>query len=347
MKKWFFLLLIIISVTVLFLYINTSTKPTINPRNTPTPSEKPLLAYTFENLRKTTFPISNIKLNRPFSETPDSTAQIFYFETPVKPNSTDNNTVSGLMNIPKKSGKYPIIVLLRGFVPEEIYEPGVGTQHVAEAFAQHGFITLAPDFLGFGESSPTSADSFEARFQTYTTALTLLSSLSTLNDGLQASNSGISSDSTKIGIWGHSNGGHIALSILELSGLPYPTVLWAPVSKSFPYSILFYSDDSKDHGKALRLVLAHFERDYDVDLFSPINYYSWIKAPISIYQGDIDDAVPLQWSQDLASILKENNVSAAYHVFNGDHNMVPSWSEAVKSSISFFDSKFSTNDLVQ
>ena len=299
---------------------------------------KPLLAYTFENLRKTVFPKSKIVLDRSYSETATSTSQIFYFKTPKKPGSTEMDTVSGLMNMPKKPGTYPIIVMLRGFVPDNLFAPGVGTQHVAETLAQNGYITLAPDFLGFGESSLTSSDSFEARFQTYTTVLSLLSSLSTLNEGLEASYSGsITVDANKVGIWGHSNGGHIALSVLAISGKKYPTVLWAPVSKSFPYSILYYSDDADDHGKALRAVLANFEKDYDTDVFSPLNYYSWIQAPISIHQGTYDEAVPEKWSQDLELQLKNEKVDVAYHTYPGDHNMVPSWNEVVKDTISFYN----------
>lgn len=336
------LLCAIFTIAISFYFYFVSRKTSfVNLVKAPVPTEKPLLAYTFEKLKQTRFSKSNIRLDRPYSETADSTSQIFYFETPKSPSDMTMDTVSGLMNIPKKPGVYPVIIMLRGFVPDEMFQPGVGTEHVAEAFSQHGFITLAPDFLGFGQSSPPSKDSFEARFQTYTTSLTLLSSLSTLNDGLQASYSGtITADLTKVGIWGHSNGGHIALSALALSGVRYPTVLWAPVSKSFPYSILYYSDEADDHGKALRAVLANFEHDYNADLFSPINYFQWIKAPLSIYQGDIDAEVPQRWSQDLVTILKKEGVDTSYHSYHGDHNMTPSWSEVVKDSIDFYDKKF-------
>ncbi len=313
----------------------------VSPIGAPSPTEKPLLTYTFKNLKKTTFPKNQIRLDRPFSETENTSSQIFYFDVPKIPSGTAMDTVSGLMNIPKKPGIYPVIVMMRGYIPDEQYQPGAGTQHVAEELAQNGYITLAPDFLGFGESNPPSKDSFEARFQTYTTALTLLKSIATLNDGLQASYSGtITVDTSKIGIWGHSNGGHVALVTLELSDGTYPTVLWAPVSKSFPYSILYYSDEADDHGKALRVVLANFEHDYDADLFSPINYYSWIKAPISLHQGTFDKEVPEQWSQDLVSALKKDEIDVVYHTYPADHNMVPSWNDAVKDSVTFYETSF-------
>lgn len=310
------------------------------------PAPKPLLAYTFENLKKTSFTPTQITLENVVDENEDSVSQIFSYSVPKTPENKSLQRVSGITNIPKKSGKYPVIIMFRGFVPDNIYKPGIGTQRVAEVLAKDGFITLAPDFLGFATSASPSADPFENRFQTYTTALTLFSSLKTLNNGLDASYSGkIKADLNKIGIWGHSNGGHIALSALAISGVEYPSVLWAPVSTSFPYSILSYTDESDDQGKGLRKALANFEDLYDADLFSPTNYYKWIKAPIVINQGMGDQEVPYWWSDNLVSVLKKANISVDYFTYQGaDHNMLPgSWSDAVLNTVKFYKEKFSQN----
>ena len=234
--------------------------------------------------------------------------------------------------------------MFRGFIPNDIYKSGVGTQPTASVLARNGFITLAPDFLGFGRSASPSADPFENRFQTYVSSLTLLSSLPLLNEGLEVKYLGtISANLEKVGLWGHSNGGHIALSVLAISGSSYPTVLWAPVSKSFPYSILYYTDESDDQGKAMRKALASFEDIYNTDLFSPQRYYKWIKAPIEINQGANDQEVPYWWSDDLVETLKENDVDVTYFTYPGaDHNLQPSgWSEAVTNTIDFYKQEFS------
>lgn len=338
MKRLFIFLCTLLFIG-LFIYFLNPKLPLLSPLGKPTQNSNPLLAYTFENLKKTHFPISKIKFGRKVSETADSISQMFYFRVPQKPNSSDKLKISGLINLPKQNGTYPIIVMFRGYVPRNIYKPGIGTEPVAKEFVNHGFITLAPDFLGYGESASSSADGFEDRFQTYTTALTLLASLKSLNDGLNASYSGsISADMTKIGIWGHSNGGHIALATLAISGVNYPTVLWAPVSTAFPYSILYYTDESGDQGKALRKTLALFEKKYNTDLFSPPKYYSWIHAPIEINQGLNDHEVPFWWSDNLVKMLKKNPIDVTYLTYHGaDHNLLPNgWSRAVGNSISFY-----------
>lgn len=343
MKKilfFFCVLLIFLAGETYFLWQNFSVLFPPKPSEIP----KPLLAYSFENLKKTTFSTSNITLGEKVTPDASSFSQLFYFATPKKPNSKEMENVSGLLNAPSKPGRYPVIIMFRGFVPSEIYKPGVGTEPVAKQLAANGFITLAPDFLGFGQSASASADSFENRFQTYTTALSLISSISTLNAGLYASYSGsLSADLTKIGIWGHSNGGHIALATLEISGATYPTVLWAPVSTSFPYSILYYTDESDDQGKILRKVLAQFEKIYNTDVFSPPMYYQWIKAPLEINQGTGDMEVPYWWSDNLVKTLKKDGDDVTYNTYpSADHNMLPlsEWSQAVTNTISFYKKKF-------
>ncbi len=304
----------------------------------------PLLAYSFENLKKIKFSGSPITLGAVVSENADSFSQVFYFSVPKQPNSKVMEKVSGLMNIPKKAGQHPVIVMFRGYIPDSTYFPGAGTQPSAAVFAKNGFITLAPDFLGYGESASPSADPFENRFQTYTTALSLLASLPNLNSGLETVYAGtVSADLNKVGIWGHSNGGHIALSALEISGVTYPTVLWAPVSTSFPYSILYYTDESDDQGKALRKTLSGFETIYNTDLFSLTNYFNWIKAPLQINQGTADEEVPVWWSDALVKTLKNDDISTQYITYPGAaHNLLPSgWSDAVLNGIDFYNRQFS------
>ena len=335
------LLLIIVVLESWYIVKNNNFFKNSSKKNIVTP--KPLLAYTFDNLRKTKFPQTQITLGPVVSKNSDFISQIFYFSVPKKPNSKILERVSGLMNIPLKPGNYPVIVMFRGFVPSNIYKPGIGTQPVAAVLASHGYITLAPDFLGFGSSASSSADSFEDRFQTYTTALTLLSSLPTLNSGLSPDYKGeVTADLSKIGIWGHSNGGHIALSTLAISGVTFPTVLWAPVSVSFPYSILYYTDESDDQGMALRKALAKFETIYNTNLFSPPNYYKWIKAPIEVNQGTNDVEVPIWWSNNLVLTLKKNGLDVKYYTYsNSDHNMLPDgWSKAVLNTLAFYNSFF-------
>ncbi len=276
---------------------------------------RPLERYTIDNLSKANIQPSKIEIgdNHLFSFT------------------ADGKKVTGLINIPQGKGPFPVIVMFRGYVDQKQYKTGDGTRKVGEYFAKNGFITIAPDFLGYGGSDKESEDIFESRFQTYTTALALLKSISTIEPF----------DHKNIFIWGHSNGGQIALTLLEITGLSYPTVLWAPVSKPFPYSILYYTDESDDRGRLIRRELAKFEEDYDVELYSLTNYLDRIKAVLQIHQGTADDAVPVKWTDGLVKTLKEKDVDIKYFKYPGaDHYLQPAWNSVVDRDLAFFKKQF-------
>ena len=146
-----------------------------------------------------------------------------------------------------------------------------------------------------------------------------------------------------IGLFGHSNGGHIALAVLEITGSLYPTVLWAPVGKPFPYSILAFTDEFEDKGKALRKLISDFEKDYDITEYSIDNYFDWINAPIEIHQGLADREVPFWWSEELVAILKEKNKEVTYFTYPGeDHNFnAGTWSLLAERTLNFYLNSFS------
>lgn len=288
--------------------------------------EKPLEKYSILRLSGRVFTGSQIVLDQATATTSAYTVYTFHF-------LSDNKKVTGVAHVPYGKN-LPIIVQFRGYVDREKYYPGEGTQRSAEVYATNGFISLAPDFLGYGGSDMPSTDVFEERFETYTSALNLLASVKTLP----------MADPSKIGIWGHSNGGQIVLTVLEIlgqarlsAGRQVPAVLWAPVSKPFPYSILYYTDDVPDHGKLLRKKLAAFEQNYDTEKYSLTNYVDRIIGPVQLHQGTADASVPLAWSDALAKELEASNSAVNYFVYPGaDHNMVPSWNTVVARDVTFF-----------
>jgi dipeptidyl aminopeptidase/acylaminoacyl peptidase len=296
----------------------------------PTPTfiaPRTLDKYSLENLAKTEFQKSPITLGEKLFESSSYSAYLFSFLVDADLDQRAAKKVSGLINLPKGEGQFPAIILFRGYVDQETYTSGSGSKRAGEYFAENGFITLAPDFLGYGSSDKEAENIFEARFQTYVTALSLIESLDSVSGW----------DGKNIFIWGHSNGGQIAIALLEVSQKPYPTVLWAPVSKPFPYSVLYYTDESDDGGKLIRRELATFEDTYNVDYYSITNYFDRIKAPISLHQGTSDIEVPRFWSDELAEKLKDLVIDFEYATYPGaDHNLNPSWNSAISKSLNFY-----------
>jgi len=288
------------------------------------PTPKPLLVYTFDNLTNRKYEASKIEIGEEIEEYSGEKyeARLFSF-------LSDGKKVTGQINMPMttNSRKFPVIIMLRGYVDREIYRTGIGTNRAAGVLAANGYVTLAPDFLGYGGSDMPDDDVWWDRFNNPVIVMNLIASLENLEIV----------DTSRVGIWGHSNGGQIALSVLEISQANYPTSLWAPVTKPFPYSILYFTDEFSDRGKALRAEIARLEADYDVDEFSIDNYFDWIESPIQIHQGTNDEAVPLRWSNEFVDKMKDLEKEIEYFVWNGaGHNMEGSWSEVVIKDLDFF-----------
>lgn len=203
----------------------------------------------------------------------DYETQVFTFES-------EGRTISGTLNIPNPelSSLKKAVILVRGYAEEEGYYPGSGTWKVAWILANEGYATFSIDFLGYGLSDEESTDVLEARFVKVANVMDLIESVKALPWV----------DKENIGIWAHSNGGQIVLSVLETLGGNYPTVLWAPMTQTFPESVL----STIEADSPVKAVIQDFEKHYDSRRYAFENYYDWIEAPILIQQGTADEMVP-------------------------------------------------------
>jgi dipeptidyl aminopeptidase/acylaminoacyl peptidase len=331
-KIWLLLALLVIGIFGGYLFLVKSDSGIVSPLSVVTQNlEKPLDRYGLARLAEENFAGGKIVIEEVITEEDEYISYKFSYEV-------EGKRVTGQINIPTQEMPelgYPVIIMVRGYIDPETYKTGDGTRNAAAYFASSGYITLAPDFLGYGDSDQEDENSFSARVKRPVAILELLASIDSVENA----------NEDKIFIWAHSNGGQIALSVLEIIGQSQqwnqrmiPTVLWAPVGKPFPYSILYYTDEYADGGKALRRALAKFEEDYDVDLFSIHTYYDWISSPIQVHQGTVDDAIPIEWSDDLVEQLGALDKEITYFVYQGaDHDLRPTWDTVVSRNLLFFN----------
>lgn len=368
--------------------ISTTNKLSISREQiTPTPSPKPLLKYAIPNLKLLqNEPKQPIQIKKIITSDLENNLYTLLFsyqsqdktisgaltlQLPPTPNTTTDtttDTTTSPSNNPPST--LPIIIMLRGYVPLEIYSPGMGTKSAAAALAKQGYTTLAPDFLGFGESDPEPSDTWEARFIKPLNVIDLLNTLKRfpqldLSTFPELPVKTLTLDPDRIGIWAHSNGGQIAVGTLEALEEPIPTTLWAPVLAPFPYSILYFSDEYADEGKETRKYISMFEENYDVFDFSLTQHLDRLHGPIQIHHGGRDDSALLSWSEefldkvdlenqrrqaegtqsaDLADAPDTTNTNNQiepikiifYRYPNADHNLQPNWEQAMQRDVEFF-----------
>lgn len=298
-----------------------------------------LAKYNFENLRKRENKASEIKnigkvliveeARKELVKRGDLKGKTYDFESRAIGFDSNGKNISGMMNIPltPMSNKLPVIIMIRGYADSEGYYIGSGSWKAADELARNGFMTVSLDFLGYGLSDMESTDILEARFEKVMSVLDLIESVKQLDVV----------DPNKIGIWAHSNGGQIAISILEITSKNYPTVLWSPMTNPFPKSILETIDDESEGGLKVKNRIEEFETEYDSKLYSIDNFYDWIEAPILIHQGTADEWCKVSWQKDLQSKLKKLGKEVTLDIRKGsDHNLKQSWEEVINQDVVFF-----------
>ena len=348
------------SFIIAYFYLKNEKTPLINDLSHQKKIEKPLplLQYSFKNLSQKEFVIKQgLQIEKILSEDAKTGTYVLLFKY-----ESQGRNISGALNVKidketKVSAKQPVIIMLRGYAPIENYYSGLGTKNAATVFAENDYITLAPDFLGFGESDAEPSDTWEARFIKTVNVIDLIKTIQIFPeiDLSQLENfpiKKIAIDSNKIGIWGHSNGGQIAISVLEAMNSNLPTTLWAPVLAPFPYSVLYFSDEYEDEGKETRKYLSLFEEDYDVFDFSISKHLDQLNGPIQIQHGTNDDSALVSWTEEfLAKVDLENerratdssveskkpSIEIDFYKYSGaNHNLQPNWNEAVQKDLNFF-----------
>ncbi len=351
------------------------------------PSPTPHTAYqqySFVSLRNYPYKATQIEVQDILERGDDYVAYQFSFTTMDK-------KMTGQITIPSESSQSaeprPVIVMNRGWAPLANYVSGTGTRPAARVFARAGYVTIAPDFFGYGGSDPEPPDTWEARFIKPISVIELLKTIQqnpqvTLNpsfdsklsaflerettlESKQASESSVSTQTTpsnlperslvervrldpdRVALWGHSNGGQIAVSVLEITGEPLPTTLWAPVTAPFPYSLLYFTDEEADEGKQARKWISLLENNYDVFDFSITRHLSSLTAPLQIHHGTADTSALIDWSDEFVSKIEAENedradpISITYYRYPGaNHNLQPNWETVVTRDLAFFADHF-------
>jgi dipeptidyl aminopeptidase/acylaminoacyl peptidase len=294
---------------------SSTPRPTHTP--TPTPTRDPLWQYYILGMRGQRYEGSQVQIHGLFGQSSQfSTYLIFY--------TSDGLRISGMMNVPNGKGPFPVIILCHGYIHPDQYATGNDTWRQADYLASQGYLTIAPDYRGHAASD--SGDSF---FQIgyARDVLNLIASLDTVDKA----------DTRRIGLWGHSMGGAVALK----AGV---------VSKKVD-AVAVFGSVSADERVNFTYGMGNGPGSYGVSWFgtpntnrmgykriSPINYLN-LSPPLSIHHGTGDTIVPYEWSEDLFKAAQKQGATAELFLYPGaEHTFVgEDWDLAMKRTLDFFD----------
>ena len=184
---------------------------TAAPTPTPTP---PLPAYYIESLRA----------RQPVAGKIEVLDLMFRGQGFAKHHVTwvsGGQTMTGTISLPDGPGPFPVVLVNHGHIPPERYWIGQDSGIFGDPMAAHGFISIAPNYVGYNGSG-AGDEALLTNQRIAVTEMDLISSLASLPQAV----------ATKVAVVGHSQGGGVSEILMVIDPRLRAVVLHAPVSSS-------------------------------------------------------------------------------------------------------------------
>lgn len=242
-------------------------------------------------------------------------------------------TISGIMNVPKGHGPFPVLILNHGYIDPTVYTNGRGLRREQDYLAKQGYVVLHPDYRNHAFSTKTEDDHLSLRLG-YTEDV--------INAVYAIKNSELAFlDKNNIGMLGHSMGGGITLNVLVTKPeLVKSAVLFAPVSADYRDNFERWTRSRST--EAQDIIAAYGEPTINQEFWqniSPMNFLEKIRAPILLHHGTADESVPIEWSNRLDQALRTHNKTITYYTYNDQpHEFTSDWSLVMRRTLDFFNS---------
>jgi len=218
---------------------------------------------------------------------------------------SDGLTIYGFVNVPEGEGPFPIIIALHGYVRRGEYKTKDYSTRYADSIARKGYVVLHPNLRGFPPSDSGARGDFYSGFAT-----DVMNLLAFARQGAGLEGIFKTADAERIGIWGHSMGGGIALRVLGVEADIKVAVLYAAVSRDW----------------RSRVSLLYYDAEFSTPAFS-------------VHHGRLDGTVPPRWSEELCAQLLEREIEHECYFYEDQEHTFRTAGDAlfIQRNIDFFD----------
>jgi dipeptidyl aminopeptidase/acylaminoacyl peptidase len=265
---------------------------------------------------------------------------------------SEGNTIYALLTIPwgqKPSTGWPVIIFNHGYIPPDEYRTAERYVQYVDALARNGYIVLASDYRGHGDSEGVAMSSYGSPGYT----------IDVLN-GMASVKRYPDADPDRIGMWGHSMGGHITLRAMVVSEEIDAGVIWGGVVAS--YADLFERwrrraeeeptatpgpsptpDPTRGPRGRWRQSLTDLYGSPEENpafwaSISANSYLADLSGPLQLHHATTDASVPVEYSQTLYEQVQAAGKPVELYLYEGDnHNIFANFWTAMQRSIDFFD----------
>lgn len=239
--------------------------------------------------------------------------------------------ISGIMNVPKGKGPFPLVVLAHGYIDPDIYRSGQGLVREQDYLARKGFVAFHTDYRNHA-SSDNDPHLLRGLRLGYTTDV--------INAANAARNSNLAFiDKERISLLGRSMGGGIAYNALVATpGTFDSAVLFASVSsKSAENTNRWLRNDPVIRKEIFAKYGTPEANPAFWNNVSAYTYFERIEDPLLVLHGTSDDTCPIRWANQAVNRLRDLGKDVTYIQYKGaGHTFFGStWTKSMQESVKF------------
>lgn len=240
--------------------------------------------------------------------------------------------ISGIMNVPKGKGPFPLLILNHGYIDPKVYTNGRGLRREQDYLARRGYVVVHPDYRNHADSDDDPNNEINFRLGYTEDVINVVSAIKAAKLAYI--------DTERVGMLGHSMGGGVTLNTLVVRpDLVDAAVLFAPVSANYQRNYERWTTSQSEVGK--RIIALYGTPEESPEFWNGIsakNYFDRIKTPIQNHHGTADESVEIKWSDELQGWLQEANKELDYYVYPDEpHEFVHAWPQVMERAVTFFD----------
>ena len=244
---------------------------------------------------------------------------------------SDGLNIYGFVNVPKGDGPFPIIIMMHGYGRSSAPTVLGPETETADILADNGYLILRSNMRGYPPS-----DNGDNRYRVGL-AVDILNLIALVKN--QAGKPGLleNADPTRIGLWGQSLGGGVALRVATVSEDVKAMVLYSSISADESKNAeLFYGITGE------QVYQTEMETPSNVMAYiSPSHYFDTINASVKLYHSLTDDVVPAAWATETCEEMKVQQIDVdCFYYIGADHSFSSGFkTDFRKTMLAFFETK--------
>lgn len=244
---------------------------------------------------------------------------------------SDDLTISGILNIPKGDGPFPVLFLNHGYIDPAVYTNGRGLRREQDYFARNGFAVLHTDYRCHAQSDCPTGNRITERLGYVKDVINAVAAVKNSGDSRLST--------TAFGMLGHSMGGGITQRlVVSQPDLVKAAVLYAPVSMDERDSFRRYTLQRPAEAEEVLSTYGSLESNPIFwDNLSAKTFVDRVEVPLLYFQGTNDDSVDSAWTDEAVALLRSNNKTVEYVVYDDEpHEFTTTWTDFMARSATFF-----------